>query len=36
MKFRELRKSVLSVEIVKEILSMIKSGEIGPGDKLPP
>ena len=36
MKFRELRKQVLSEEIVKEILSMIESGEIGPGDKLPP
>jgi len=36
MKFRELRKQVLSEEIVKEMLSMIESGEIGPGDKLPP
>lgn len=36
MKFRELHKQVLSEEIVKEILAMIESGEIGPGDKLPP
>ena len=36
MKFRELRKQVLSQEIVKEMLSMIESGEIGSGDKLSP
>jgi GntR family transcriptional repressor for pyruvate dehydrogenase complex len=36
MKFRGLRKQVLSEEIVKEMLSMIESGEISPGDKLPP
>ncbi len=35
MEFRELRKQVISEEIVQEILSMIREGKIRPGDKLP-
>jgi GntR family transcriptional repressor for pyruvate dehydrogenase complex len=36
MRFREFRRQVLSEEIVEELLSMIKAGEIRPGDRLPP
>ena len=36
MEFKELRKQVISEEIVDEILSMIRDGRIRPGDKLPP
>lgn len=35
MRFREFRKQALSEEIVEELLSMIKAGEIRPGDRLP-
>jgi GntR family transcriptional regulator, transcriptional repressor for pyruvate dehydrogenase complex len=35
MEFRELRRRVVSEEIVQEILSMIQDGRLNPGDKLP-
>jgi len=35
MEFREMRRKVVSEEIVQEILSMIRDGKIHPGDKLP-
>ena len=35
MEFRELRRQVVSEEIVDEILSMIREGKIRPGDRLP-